>query len=58
MDFDHRSGHQAYEKNALVAARMNVKPGGSQPKRRDGRLPNGAPQKMTLQDGTPKGLDI
>ena len=25
---------------------------------RDGRLPNGAPQKMTLQDGTPKGLDL
>ena len=56
--FDHSSGHQAYEKNALVAARMNVKPGGSQPKMRDGRLPNGAPQKMTLQDGTPKGLDL
>ena len=39
--FDHSSGHQAYNDNALVATRMNVKPGGNQPVMRDGSLPNG-----------------
>ena len=37
---------------------MNVKPGGNQPVMRDGRLPNGNSQKMTLSDGPPNGLDL
>jgi len=33
--FDNSSNHAAYRSNALVASRMNLKPGGKQPKMRD-----------------------
>ena len=56
--FDHGSGHLAYSEDALVASRMNVGPGGKQPKMHPGRLPNGDPQPMVFDDGTPKGLEI
>ena len=56
--FDHKSGHLAFAEDALVANRMNMKPGGKQPKMHPGKLPDGTPQPMVFQDGTPKGLEI
>lgn len=54
--FDQSSGHNCFPDDALVAKRMNVHPGGKQPKMHPGRLPNGAPQMMVNQYGVPKGL--
>ena len=53
--FDQSSGHTAFSEDALNVHRMNVKPGGSQPRLRD-TIWNGQTQKMVFSDGTPKGL--
>ena len=54
--FDQSSGHNAFADDALVASRMNVRPGGKQPVMRPGRLPNGREQPMVDRYGRPKGL--
>ena len=62
--FDNSSNHAAFAADALVASRMNLKPGGKQPKMRPTSF-NGIPQAMvfTAQDaprpelvGQPKGM--
>lgn len=53
--FDQSSGHTAYDDDALIASRMNVKPGGCQPKMRD-TVYDGVTQRMVFDDGTPKGM--
>ena len=53
--FDQSSGHTAYAEDSLNANRMNVNPGGSQPKMRDTTWPGGV-QKMVDSKGTPKGM--
>ena len=52
--FDHSSGHTAFERDAFVASWLNKKPGGKQPPMRD-TIWNGMPQKLVMEDGTPKG---
>ena len=52
--FDHSCGHTAYAPDALVASRVNKKPGGKQPAMRD-TVWAGKPQKLNMDDGTPKG---
>ena len=56
--FDQAKIHMTYDDDALVAHRMNVKPGGKAPIMRPSSLHtiNSAPQSMTLPDGHPKGL--
>ena len=55
--FDHSSNHSSYKSDALVASRMNMKPGGNQPKMRNTTYgPNNTLQTMTFEDGTPKGM--
>jgi hypothetical protein len=53
--FDNATSHSLYAKNALIARRMNIKPGGKQ-KFRDGIKSDGSKQLMHLPDGTPKGI--
>ena len=53
--FDHSSGHTAFAEDALNVNRMNVHPGGAQPRMRDTYY-NGRLQRMVLADGTPKGM--
>lgn len=53
--FDQSSGHTAYTGDALNANRMNVNPGGSQPKMRDTTW-GGRAQKMVDANGIPKGM--
>ena len=53
--FDQSSGHTAYDDDALIVSRMNVKPGGCQPKMRD-TVYDGVTQRMVFDDGTPKGM--
>ncbi|XP_062520189.1 uncharacterized protein LOC134195206 [Corticium candelabrum] len=53
--FDQSSNHKAKAKDALIASRMNVGPGGAQPKMRD-TLYNGRLQKLVDDAGEPKGL--
>ena len=55
--FDQSSNHRAFLEDALNAKRMNVGPGGSQPSMHD-TIWNGQFQKMTLGDGTPKGMRL
>ena len=52
--FDHSCGHTAYAPDALVVSRLNRKPGGKQPAMRDTTWA-GKPQKLVMEDGTPKG---
>ena len=52
--FDHSCGHTAYAPDALVTSRLNKKPGGKQPAMRD-TLWAGKPQRLVMDDGTPKG---
>lgn len=51
--FDHSCGHTAYAPDALVVSRLNKKPGGRQPAMRDTTWA-GKPQKLVMDDGTPK----
>ena len=53
--FDQSSNHTAKSSDALVASRMNVRPGGKQPVMRD-TIFNGRVQKLVMEDGTAKGL--
>ena len=53
--FDHSSCHTAMADDALDASKMNVKPGGKQPKMRD-TMWAGKVQKMTFSIGVPKGM--
>ena len=55
--FDNAPSHRKFPENGLNADRMNVNPGGKQPAMRS-TVWDGAPQEMTLPDGTPKGLRI
>ena len=52
--FDHSCGHRAYAPDALVVSRLNRKPGGKQPAMRETTWA-GKPQKMVMEDATPKG---
>ena len=52
--FDHSCGHTAFAPDTLVASRLNRKPGGKQPLMHD-TVWAGNPQKLVLDDGTPKG---
>ena len=52
--FDHSCRHTAFAPDALVASRLNRKPGGKQPVMHD-TVWAGKPQKLVLDDGTPKG---
>ena len=53
--FDHSSCHGAYADDALLANRMNAKPGGKPAKLRD-RVWEGKVQRMVFNVGVPKGL--
>ena len=53
--FDQSSGHTAYAEDALNVNRMNVNPGGSQPKMHETTW-NGKVQRMVDSKGTPKGM--
>ena len=53
--FDNVPSHRKFPEDSLNAAAMNVKPGGKQLVMRD-TVWDGRVQKMTLPDGTPKGL--
>ena len=55
--FDNAPSHKKFDDNALNASNMNVYPGGKQPALRD-VLWEGSVQKMTLPDGTPKGMKM
>ena len=52
--FYHSCGHTAFAPDALVASCLNRKPGGKQPSMCD-TVWAGKPQKLVLEDGTPKG---
>ena len=53
--FDHSSGHTAFADDALNVNKMNVRPGGAQPKMHN-TIWGGREQKMVFDDGTPKGM--
>ena len=55
--FDNAKSHGAFAKNALIAERMNMNPGGKS-EFRDGVMPDGSIQKMHYEDGRPKGIKI
>ena len=55
--FDQSSCHKAYAEDALNVKRMNVHPGGAQPRMRDTVWVRRV-QKMALDDGTPKGMKM
>ena len=52
--FDNAPSHKKFDDNALNASNMNVYPGGKQP----ALEMEGNVQKMTLPDGTPKGMKM
>ena len=52
--FDQSSCHTAFSDDALNPSRMNMNPGGRQPKMRD-TVYRGKLQRMVFEDGTPKG---
>ncbi|CAG8653158.1 9157_t:CDS:1, partial [Paraglomus occultum] len=55
--FDNSSNHAAYRSDALVASRMNLKPGGKQPKMRDTVFgPDNCHQSMVNEKNEPKGM--
>ena len=55
--FDQSSGHCAFKDDSLNVRRMNVGPGGAQPRMRD-TVWNGKVQKMVLSNGQPKGMRL
>ena len=55
--FDNAPSHKKYAEDALNADKMNVRPGGKQPKLRD-TVFNGQVQSMILPDGQPKGMKL
>ena len=52
--FDHSSGQTAFADDTLNVNKMNVRPGGSQPKMCS--TIGGREQKMAFDDSTPKGM--
>jgi hypothetical protein len=65
--FDNAANHCSFKHDALVAHKMNLSPGGKQPKMRDGWDYNrGLPQTMVFSDthqelklrGEPKGIEV
>lgn len=60
--FDWSSNHHCFASDALQATQMNVRPGGKQPKMRDGwyldKSGNRIVQPMVDSNGEPKGLKI
>jgi hypothetical protein len=55
--FDNSSNHAAFKSDALVASRMNLKPGRKQPKMRNTVFsPNNQHQSMVNENGEPKGM--
>ena len=55
--FDNAPSHKKYTEDSLNVDRMNVRPGGKQPKLRD-TVFNGQIQSMVLEDGQPKGMKL
>ena len=63
--FDNSANHAAFASDALTAQKINLNPGGKQPKMRSGMF-NGLPQQMIFSDdhpdillrGKPKGLKV
>ena len=55
--FDQSSCHKAYAEDTLNASRMNVHPGGKQPRMRD-TVWVGRVQKLVDDKGVPKGMKI
>ncbi|KAH8825538.1 hypothetical protein DL96DRAFT_1734433 [Flagelloscypha sp. PMI_526] len=59
---DNSQGHAAYSQDALVATRMNLRPGGKQAIMRDGWFINAngcrVPQSMVMSDNVPKGMKM
>ena len=55
--FDLSSGHCAFKEDSLNVRRMNVNPGGAQPRMRDTEW-DGQPQRMVLPDGQQKGMKL
>ena len=55
--FDNAPSHKKYSEDSLNADRMNVRPGGKQPRLRD-TVFNGQTQSMVLGDGQPKGMKL
>ena len=55
--FDNATSHAAYAEDALIASRMNIKPGGKG-KFKDGLMPDGSVQSMHLPNGQPKGIKM
>lgn len=51
--FDHSCGHTAFAPDALVASRLNKRPGGGQPIMRD-TVWAGKKQTLVMEDGTPQ----
>ncbi|RIA79867.1 hypothetical protein C1645_839743 [Glomus cerebriforme] len=55
--FDNSSNHAAFRSDALVASRMNLKPGGKQPKMRDTIFgPDNWHQSIVNKNNEPKGM--
>ncbi|UZO29111.1 uncharacterized protein OCT59_022601 [Rhizophagus irregularis] len=55
--FDNSSNHAAFRHDALVASKMNLKPGGKQPKMRNTVFGlNNQYQSMVNENGEPKGM--
>ena len=55
--FDNSSNHVAYRSDALVASKMNLKPGGKQPKMKDTVFgPDNQHQSMVNENNEPKGM--
>ncbi|CAJ0633150.1 15245_t:CDS:2, partial [Entrophospora sp. SA101] len=55
--FDNSTNHGSYKPDALVASRVNLNPGGKQPKMKDTVFePNNIFQSMVFEDGIPKGM--
>ena len=55
--FDNSSNHAAFKSDALVASKMNLKPGGKQPKMKDTVFgSNNQRQSMVNENGEPKGM--
>jgi hypothetical protein len=56
--FDNSTNHRAYASDALLVSRMNLNPGGGQPKMRTTTMRDDTIQEMVFEDGTPKGMKV
>ncbi|GBC05634.1 hypothetical protein RclHR1_06330004 [Rhizophagus clarus] len=55
--FNNATSHAAYAKDALIASKMNLNPGGKR-KFRNGIMPDRSIQLMHFSDGRPKGIRL